>query len=586
MEMSAFWVKANVPRGVKQTSKIGIATSTCDPKQTLIGHAFGWVRYNRRWMDFAACLVENRRTFENPGFTQWPSMVEKQDAGNDRSSRRDASLTADEGVSFERATESVQTAPVAPANHQPKWKRRLAAGVLAAVVLAAILIFGVPWIRLTLNTVSTDDAYVNGHVTFVAARVGGQVARVLVDDNNRVQKGDVLVQLDKEPYEDEVAVKRAAVDTANADLQAATAQVRALEAQARSLRWKLQYAIQDVDNRVAVLHARVAALEKSKATLKLAQIEFGRAEQLLPQATISQQEYDRRQAALSVAQAEVSQATEDVHQIRVSLGLPAQPANGDLGEAPADLDQTIASVREAQATLIQTAAQLGVVHSYEQLPTKMVEQFEKLDQSDVDRALAGLTPNAPAVMEAEAKLEAAQRTLVQAELNLRYCDIVAEIDGVVTRRNVNPGNNVQVGQSLMAIRSLREIWVDANFKETQLRDLRIGQAVDLYVDMYGNRHVFKGRVSGFTEGTGSTLALLPPENATGNFVKVVQRLPVRIDLEGYDPNENTLFNGTSVVPYVYLNKPPTGPDAGKFLQAYRPSSPTGGPSQSSVGPDK
>ena len=157
---------------------------------------------------------------------------------------------------------------------------------------------------------------------------------------------------------------------------------------------------------------------------------------------------------------------------------------------------------------------------------------------------------------------------------------------MVTRRNVNPGNNVQVGQSLMAIRSLREIWVDANFKETQLRDLRIGQAVDLYVDMYGGRHVFKGRVSGFTMGTGSTLALLPAENATGNFIKVVQRLPVRIDLEGYDPDKDPLFIGTSVVPYVYVNKPPTGPDAGKFLQAYRPSSPTVGPSQSPAGPDK
>src|SRR6202035_4207416 len=131
----------------------------------------------------------------------------------------------------------------------------------------------------------------------------------------------------------------------------------------------------------------------------------------------------------------------------------------------------------------------------------------------------------------------------------------AEIDGVVTRRNVNPGNDVRVGQSLMAIRSLREIWVDANFKETQLRDLRIGQPVDLYVDMYGGRHVFKGRVSGFTMGTGSTLALLPPQNATGNFVKVVQRLPVRIDLTDYDPNKNTLFIGTSVVPYVDLKTP-------------------------------
>jgi membrane fusion protein, multidrug efflux system len=109
--------------------------------------------------------------------------------------------------------------------------------------------------------------------------------------------------------------------------------------------------------------------------------------------------------------------------------------------------------------------------------------------------------------------------------------------------------------------------------------------------MYGGRHFFKGRISGFTMGTGSTLASLPPENATGNFVKVVQRLPVRIDLEGYDPNENTLFNGTSVVPYVYLNKPLTGPNAGKYLQAYGPSSPTVGPSQNSVeqnsvGPNK
>ena len=112
----------------------------------------------------------------------------------------------------------------------------------------------------------------------------------------------------------------------------------------------------------------------------------------------------------------------------------------------------------------------------------------------------------------------------------------------------------------MAIRSLNEIWVDANFKETQLRDLRIGQPVDLDVDMYGGRQVFKGRITGFTMGTGSTLALLPPQNATGNFVKIVQRLPVRIELEDYDPDKNPLFIGASVVPYVYINKPPTGPE--------------------------
>jgi membrane fusion protein, multidrug efflux system len=459
-------------------------------------------------------------------------------------------------------------------------------GVLATAVLAAIWKFGVPWIQLTLNTVSTDDAYVNGHVTFVAPRIRGQVSRVLVDDNNRVRKGDVLVELDKEPYEDAVSVKRAAVDAAKADLEAATAAARGLEAQARGLRWKLQYAIEDVQNRVAVLHARVAAFDKSNATLKLAQDDFGRAEKLLPSATISRQEYDRRKAALSEAQAEVTQAMADVHQIRLSLGLPAQPKSGDLGEVPPDLDQTFSSVREAQAVLIQTAAELGVVHSYKQLPTQMVEEFERLDHGDVDRTLAGLTAHAPAVTQAQAKLEAANRDLVQAELNLRYCGIVAEIDGVVTRRNVNPGNDVQVGQNLMAVRSLHEIWVDANFKETQLRDLRIGQAVDLYVDMYGERHVFNGRISGFTEGTGSTLAVLPPENATGNFVKVVQRLPVRIELQDYDPDKSPLFIGTSVVPYVYVNRPLTGPDAGKFLQAYLPQSPSPSSARSSTAVEK
>jgi membrane fusion protein, multidrug efflux system len=474
-----------------------------------------------------------------------------------------------------KSDKSEQTAPAdklaTPANRRSGLKRKLVIGVTAALVLAAVLIFGVPEVRLALNTVSTDDAYVNGHVTFVAARVSGQIAHVMVDDNNRVRKGDILAQLDKEPFEDAVAVKKAAVNTAQAELQVAVAAVQGVEAQARAQYWQLQNAIEDVDNRVALLHARVAALAKANATLKLAQLDFGRAEQLLPEGTITRQEYDRRQEALSVAQADVTQALADVHQSRVALGLVADPNSGDLDEVPSDIDQTFSSVREAQAALIRTSAQLGVVHSYAQLPKDMLKQFERLNQGDVDRTLSALTDNAPDVKQAKAKLEAAERDLVQAQLNLSYCDVVADIDGVVTRRNVNPGNNVQVGQSLMAIRSLNDIWVDANFKETQLGDLRIGLPVDLYVDMYGDRHVFKGRVSGFTMGTGSTLALLPPENATGNFIKVVQRLPVRIDLVGYNPNKNILFVGTSVVPYVHLNEPPTGPYAGQFLQGYVPS---------------
>ena len=139
---------------------------------------------------------------------------------------------------------------------------------------------------------------------------------------------------------------------------------------------------------------------------------------------------------------------------------------------------------------------------------------------------------------------------------------------------MNPGDEVLAGQQLMALRSLTDIWIDANFKETQLARLRIGQRADLDVDMYGRHQHFAGRISGFTMGTGSTLALLPAENATGNYVKVVQRLPVRIDLVNYNPDAKPLFLGLSVTPYVYIDEPTSGPNAGKFLQSLLPGLPT------------
>jgi membrane fusion protein (multidrug efflux system) len=465
-------------------------------------------------------------------------------------------------------------------------RRRLLIGA-GALALVVALIFGVPWIRFVLSTVSTDDAFVNGHVTFVAPRVHGQVSRVLVDDNNRVRKGELLVELDKEPFQDAVAVKKAAVDTAQADLDAARATVRGIEAQAWSRRWQLQQSIENVENQAALLHARVAALKKARATLVLAQQEFDRTSRLVVSDTASHELYDQRQASLSIAQAGVVQALADANQIRVFLGLEALPEDSDgLDQVPADLDQTFSAVLQAQAVLIQTAAELGVLHSFDQSPKQMLEEFEKRDPGGVNQSFDRIAAAAPTVKQAEAKLVTAKRNLVLAELDLRYCDVVADIDGVVTRRNVNPGNDVQVGQSLMAIRSLSEIWIDANFKETQLRDLRIGQAVDLYVDMYGDKQVFNGRITGFTIGTGSTLALLPPQNATGNYIKIVQRLPVRIELEGYDPDKKPLFIGASVVPYVYLDKPLSGPNAGMFLQVFGPQSPGNAAAASTSGAGK
>jgi len=472
--------------------------------------------------------------------------------------------------SSEKTVEAPPVKPVAaapPTVHHGggrKWAQRIG----GAVVLLVVLIVAVPWLITALNTVSTDDAYVDGHVTFVAPRVAGQVTRVLVDDNNRVHKGDLLVQLDKVPYQVLVNIAKAQVVAAQADLVQAQAQTRSNEAQARSLRYALQTAIENVDNQIALLRSKVATLQSENATLAKAQADYDRAAPLVESGAVSKQDFDLRTEALNVAKAGVEEALQGVYQVRVALGLSPKPENGgDLADVPADLDQTFSTVRQAEASLIEAAAQLGVISSFNKTPKDLITDFYKRDpQGNIDRIYAQLLIDAPAVKDAEAKLEEAQRNLDQAVLNLQYCDVVSEIDGVVTRRDVNPGNNVIAGQSLMAVRSLTEIWIDANFKETQLADLQIGQSVDLDVDMYGSHKMFKGRITGFEMGTGSTLALLPAENATGNFVKVVQRLPVRIDLVDYDPDTVPLFVGLSVTPYVHINEPPTGPDAGKVLQ--------------------
>jgi membrane fusion protein (multidrug efflux system) len=382
----------------------------------------------------------------------------------------------------------------------------------------------------------------------------------------------LLVQLDKEPYQVQVAIKKAAVSAAEIDLVAAEAQVRSMVGQTRAYRYQLDHAIEDVNTQVANLKANVATLDRAKATLELARNNLQRGEKLLPSGGISKEELDQRRQTVKVDEAAVEQALQAVHATRVGLGLPAEPPPGhNLTEVRADLEQTYSGVLQALGQLIESAARFGYAgSSWTASPKQAIEEFYKQDPSgNLDAILAKIIPTAPAIKQAEARLVQARADLDQALLNLRYCDIVSEIDGVVTRRNVNPGNNVAVGQGLMAVRSLTEIWIDANFKETQLADLRIGQRVRCEVDMYGRRHEFEGRITGFTMGTGQTLALLPPQNATGNFVKIVQRLPVRIELTNYDPGKQPLFVGLSVVPYVYYKQPPTGPHAGEFLQPVR-----------------
>jgi membrane fusion protein (multidrug efflux system) len=447
------------------------------------------------------------------------------------------------------------------------------------LVVAGIVavIAATPWLVRAFNTVSTDDAYVTGHVTFVAPRVAGQVAAVLVDDNNRVRKGDLLVRLDSEPYRVQLASAEAALAAAQADIVAAHAQARAVVGQTRAARFTLEHAMEEVDNQIALLRARAATLASQRTSLDKAKFEFDRASSLVNSGAVGRQDWEVYKEAYLVAQAKVEEALQGVYQVRVSLGLPAKPeAGADLTQVPPDLDQTFSSVKQAQFTLIQYVSQLGVTDSLNKSPRQMIADFLQRDPGhDIDRIFAALEKDAPAVKQAEAKLVQARANLDQAKLNVRYCDVFAEIDGVVTRRSVNPGNNVVAGQSVMAVRSLVETWVDANFKETQLANLRIGQPVDLDVDMYGRRQRFQGRISGFTYGTGSTLALLPAENATGNFVKVVQRLPVRVELIDYDPDRLPLFVGLSVTASVDLRRKPTGPGAGLLLQPHASSAADG-----------
>ncbi len=494
-------------------------------------------------------------------------------AVGDSPSPPEAPATPNDGVPS--TTQTPPPAAASPGHRSRKWL--LWAGAAAALVVAGY--FLVPWVDTVLNTVSTDDAYVNGHVTMVAPRVSGQVAKVLVDDNNRVKKGDLLIQLDKEPFQVQVALKRAAVRVAEKNLAAAESKARSLEAQLGSQRWKLQLVSEQVDALVAQLKVKAANLRTQEATLDRASADYERGRRLAPSGSIAREEFDQRLQQFRMAQASVKQAQEEVAQVRVSLGLAPEPEKGkSLTDVPPNLNQNTSAVRAALADCMQTMSQLGLpLDSIDLTPKQALEKFRRLDKDgDIDRILGDLIPKAPDVMQARAQLAQARHDLAQAELNLRYCDIVSEIDGVVTGRNVNPGNNVQVGQALMAVRSLTEIWIDANFKETQLADLRIGQRVRCEVDMYGGKKEFEGRITGFTMGTGQTLSLLPPQNATGNFVKIVQRLPVRIEMTDYDPEKAPLFVGLSVEPFVYYKEPPTGPHAGEYLQPHAalPTGPT------------
>ncbi len=377
---------------------------------------------------------------------------------------------------------------------EPKFRAALIGGgaLVAITVLAFYLYYH--------NRVSTDDAQVDGHLVSVASKVYGNVAEVLVTDNQPVKAGQLIVRVDDRDYQARVEQARAALALAEAQAKAAqigvpmtreTTQSSATGAAAGFVAAEAEYErAQAAEAKSAADMARAkAAVTAAEANNDRAQADLARMKPLADKEEISRQQYDAVLAAARVADSQAQAAREELNVAarEVSLRKAAVVA------AKANIDHAQAGVSQSRATL---------------------------KQADIQAAQA---------QSAQAAVAQVRANLAAAELQLSYTAIVAPVDGVVTKKSVERGQIIQPGQGLLVLIPLHDIWVTANFKETQLAKVRAGQTAEIKVDMYGK--TFRGKVDSVAGATGARLSLLPPENATGNYVKVVQRIPVKILLE-------------------------------------------------------
>jgi membrane fusion protein (multidrug efflux system) len=394
---------------------------------------------------------------------------------------------------------------------------RLAAGVvLLAIVGVAV------WLWVTSGRESTDDAQVDAHVTQIAPRVGGTIVRVPVNDNQQVAAGAVLVGLDPRDYG--VALDRARAELADAEATALAAQsnvpitsttassnVSSAEGSVEQAQGGVEAAQKEIEAARARLTTAQAKMREAEANATKAARDVERLRGLLAKDEVPQQQFDATVAAADAYRA------------------AADSAKSQIAEAEAGVRVAETKLVQAQAGGMQARAGLRTAQTGPQQVTAMRA-----------RALA-----------AQARVDEAKAALQQAELNLQYATVTAPVAGVVSRKTAEVGQIVQAGQPLMALIPLETVWITANFKETQLTDMHPGQRASVKVDAYGGKE-FKAHVDSIAAATGARFSLLPPENATGNYVKVVQRVPVKIVLEpGQDP-DHQLRPGMSVMPTVYL----------------------------------
>jgi membrane fusion protein (multidrug efflux system) len=391
---------------------------------------------------------------------------------------------------------------------------------LVGGAVAVLLVVTVVWLWATAGRESTDNAQVDAHVTPIAARVGGTVLRVPVIDNQQVDAGAVLVELDRRDYE--IALDRARADLADAKAGAMAAAVNVPITSTTSA-GNVATARGGVEEAEAGFSEAVQSVEAAKARLATAQ------------ARLREQEANATRAARDVERLKGLLAKDEISQQQFDAAVAA----ADASRAAADSARS--QVQEAQLAISVAQSRVAGSRAGQQRATAELRTAETAPQQ--------VTATRARAESAQARVKQAEAAVRQAELNLEYSVVKAPIKGVVSRKSVEPGQVVQPGQPLMSIVPLEQVWITANFKETQLANMRPGQPVSIKVDAYGGRK-FKGHVESVAAATGSRFSLLPPENATGNFVKVVQRVPVKIVLEqGQDP-EHLLRPGMSVTPVV------------------------------------
>ena len=399
-------------------------------------------------------------------------------------------------------------------------------GILLRVLLVAVVVTGVVvayrWWEYTRVHESTDDAYVHGTISTVAPRVEGRVIEVFIDDNQPVRKGDVLVRLDPVPFQVAVEEAQATVDMAKSRLDAARTSVtynRDLTgAVVRQARAKLAVLGKQLQSIAAALQETKDEIAADEAVMKNAERSLSRYRILLERGAISQDQVDQASTQLDVATAKYRVAKAAI-----------ESKQEELAATRAQRDQVEAEISQATTGEIST---------------------------EVQKHQAKL---------AEAQLGQARAQLHQAQLNLSYSEIRAPIDGYVSKKGVDVGNYVSVGSPLLAIVALHDVWIEANFKENQLDLLRTGQPVEIIADSYPN-HPYQGHIESFSSGTGDAFSLLPAENATGNWIKVTRRVPVRIALDQIPPPDFLLRIGMSITARVDIRD-----QSGAPLQAAAPS---------------